>query len=374
MEGNSFMLDSNRAAFQLVLRIIAALAVFLALDTAIFRTSLYSQFLSPESIVGTAAYYLKYERQREPSHRGDVLVIGDSQVGEGFWADLANRNEAGSGLNFVQGGIPGATPRVLYYYQKVLDPNRDRYKAIVIGLPTYRKKSSTETEHLNDRILDADLLLPIIGSREYLEFAGTFTTEGKRLEVGSRVLVQSLNYQMDFQNLLLHPITRRRLVYLRRRIKDKIASDYAGRDEDMQGLRYDASSGEIHLPERLTEIERAQVKAYLTERGVVDADHYDEYSRQWIDRFIERYRGTQTTLVFLRMPAEVLPQVDEIRRNGPFASYMPLLRNSPGVKVMDEDAFYNLEDPQYFFDTLHMNHEGRVRFTNKLSSWVAGNL
>jgi hypothetical protein len=71
------------------------------------------------------------------------------------------------------------------------------------------------------------------------------------------------------------------------------------------------------------------------------------------------------------MPAEVLPQVDEIRRNGPFASYMPLLRNSPGVKVMDEDAFYELEDPRYFFDTLHMNHEGRVRFTNKLSSWVA---
>ena len=365
------MRGSNRPAFQLVLRIIAALAVFLVLDTAIFRTSMYSRFLSPDSIVGTAAYYLKYERQREPSRRGDVLVIGDSQVGEGFWAGLANRNEAGSRLNFVQGGVPGATLRVLYYYQKVLDPNRDRYKAIVIGLPTYRKKSSAETEHFNDRMLDADLLLPIISSREYLEFAGTFTTEEKRLEVGSRVLVQSLSYQMDFQNFLLHPITRKRLVSLRRRIKDKFALEYAGRDEDMQGLRYDSRSGDIHFPERLTEIERAQVKAYL-QPGVVDADHYDEYSRQWIERFIERYRGTQTTLVFLRMPAEVLPQVDEIRRNGPFASYMPLLRNSPGIKVMDEDAFYDLEDPRYFFDTLHMNHEGRVRFTNQLSSWLAG--
>ncbi len=368
------MRDSNRPAFQLVLRIIAALAVFLALDTVVFRTSLYSQFLSPDSIVGTAAYYLKYERQRESSHRRDVLVIGDSQVGEGFWAGLANRNEASSGLNFVQGGIPGATLRVLYFYQKILDPNRDRYKAIVICLPTYRKKSSTETEHLNDRMLDADLLLPIISSREYLEFARTFTTEEKRLEAGSRVLVQSLSYQLDFQNFLLHPITRKRLIALRRGIKDKIALDYAGREENMLGLRYDARTREIHFPDRLSEIERAQVTAYLTEPGDADADHYDEYSRQWIERFIERYRGSQTTLVFVRLPAEVLSQVDEIRRNGPFASYMQLLRNELGVKVMDEDAFYDLEDPRYFFDTLHMNREGRMQFTNRLSSWLARTL
>ena len=52
------MRGSNRPAFQLVRRIIVALAVFLALDTAIFRTSMYSRFLSPDSIVGTAAYYL----------------------------------------------------------------------------------------------------------------------------------------------------------------------------------------------------------------------------------------------------------------------------------------------------------------------------
>jgi hypothetical protein len=49
------MRDSDRPAFALVLRIIVALAVFLALDTVIFRTSLYSRFLSPDSIVGTAA-------------------------------------------------------------------------------------------------------------------------------------------------------------------------------------------------------------------------------------------------------------------------------------------------------------------------------
>lgn len=368
------MRASNRPAFQLALRIIVALIVFFALDTIVFRTSLYSQFLSPDSIVGTAAHYLKYERLREPSHRGDVLVIGDSQVGEGFWAGLANKNEAGSGLNFVQGGLPGATLRVLYYYQKILDPNRDRYKAIVICLPTFRKKSSTESEHMNDRMLDADFLLPIISSREFLEFSRTYTTEKKRLEVGSKVLVQSVNYQMDFQDLLLHSITRKRLLSWRRRIKQNIALEYAGRDESMLGLSYDSRTAELHFPGRLTEAERAQVTAYVTAPGVVDADHFDEYSRQWIERFIERYRGTHTTLVFVRLPSAVLPHFDEIRRNGPFASYMPLLRNGPGIRLMDEDAFYALEDPQYFFDTLHLNQAGRMRFTNQLSNWLARTL
>jgi hypothetical protein len=374
MEGSLFMRDSEGPGFHLVVRIIGALAVFFALDAAIFRSSLYSQILSPESIVGTAAYYLRYERQREPSHRKDVLVIGDSQVGEGFWAGLANSNSPQSDLYFVQGGIPGATLRVLYFYQKILDPNRDRYKAIVICLPTYRKKSSTEAEHLNDRMLDADFLLPVVGAREYLDFSSTYTTEEKRLEVASKVLVHGMSYKLDFQNLVFHPFMRMRLVAWRRWIKDRVALDYAGRDESMVGLRYDSRTGAIQFPDRLSEGERALVTDYLLHPGAVDADHYDEYSRQWIERFIERYRGTQTTLVFVRLPGEVLPQADEIRRNGPFASYMPLLRNSPGIRVIEEDAFYPLEDPRYFFDTLHMNREGRRLFTIQLSERLAKTL
>jgi hypothetical protein len=364
------MRGSERHAFSLILKIVGALAVFFTLDTLIFRMPLYSQLVSPDSMVGSAAYYLKYERQREPSHRRDVLVIGDSEIGEGFWAGLANKNEVNRDFYFIQGGIPGATLRVLYFYQKILDPNRDRYKAIVICLPTYRQKSSTEAERLDDRMLDADFLVPIISSREYFEFARSFTTEENRMEVRLKVLVQGENYRMDFQNFLLHPFARLHLVSWRRKIRENVALDYAGRDENMVGLSYDSKTGDIHYPDRLTDSERAQVASYIRTPSIVDADHFDEYTKQWIERFIERYRGSQTTLVFVRFPAEVLPQLDTVRRTGPFASYMPLLRNSPGVKVMDEGAFYPLEDPQYFFDTLHLNHDGRVRFTNQLSGWL----
>jgi len=367
------MRDSNRQGLQLVLRIVGALALFFALDAAVFRSSLYSQILSPESIVGTASWYLRYERQREPSRRKDVLVIGDSQVGEGFWAGLANKSTPKSDLYFVQGGIPGATLRVLYFYQKILDPNRDRYRAIVICLPTYRKKSSTEAEHLNDRMLDADFLLPVLRSPEYLDFSRTYTG-ARRLEVGSKVLVQGLSYKLDFQNLVFHPFARMRLVAWRRWIKDRVALDYAGRDESMLGLRYDSRTGDIQFPERLNEVERAQVRDYLTQPGTVDADHFDEYSRQWIEKFLDLYRGSQTTLVFVRFPSEVLPQADSIRRNGPSASYMSLLRNTPGVQVIDEEAFYDLEDPRYFFDTLHMNAEGRRLFSIRLSDRLAKTL
>ena len=374
MEGSLFMRASKEQGLQLVLRIVGALALFFALDAALFRSSLYLQILSPESIVGTASWYLRYERQREPSHRKDVLVIGDSQVGEGFWAGLANKSATQSELYFVQGGIPGATLRVLYFYQKILDPNRDRYKAIVICLPTYRITSSTEAEHLNDRMLDADFLLPVLSSPEYLDFSRTYTTGAKRMEVGSKAVVQGLSYKLDFQNLVFHPVARKRLVAWRRWIKDRVAVDYAGRDESMLGLRYDSRSGDIQFPERLTEVERAQVTDYLTHPGTVDADHFDEYSRQWIEKFIDRYRGSQTTLVFVRFPSEVLPQPDSIRRNGPSASFMSLLRNTPGIQVIDEGAFYDLEDPRYFFDTLHMNAEGRRLFTIQLADRLAKTL
>jgi lysophospholipase L1-like esterase len=44
-------------------------------------------------------------------------------------------------------------------------------------------------------------------------------------------------------------------------------------------------------------------------------------------------------------------------------SFVNSVRNLPGVIVLDEHLFDNLEHPDYFFDGLHLNSTGRAKFS-----------
>jgi lysophospholipase L1-like esterase len=44
---------------------------------------------------------------------------------------------------------------------------------------------------------------------------------------------------------------------------------------------------------------------------------------------------------------------------------------SPVVTVLDENSFASLERPEYFFDTLHLNAEGRKSFSAMLAQQVS---
>lgn len=358
------MRDSKSTMKKLVLPLFVGLLVFVGLDTLVFRSGLYSRELSPLSI-GGAAYYTDYFEKRRLADPGrDVLLTGDSRMSEGFSSHLANTSPAGKELHFIQAGIPGSTLRVWYYLLKDMDPKANRYRAIVLSLPSFRHVGGYDADP-NNRPLDADILEPIITSRDFLDLTSTFPTYEARGQLWLRAAVAATNYRTDFQDFLLHPKTRIRGVRWRRSVASSYADDYTGHPESMAGLALDPQTQALIYPERLTSNEREAVDHRFKSPPPGSPDALDQYNAYWLKKICERYAHSGTKIVLARMPSTPLPQVTA-DGNAAAADFLAAIKGRPNAIVLPEGTFMNLETPDFFFDTNHLNAEGRKTFTAQM--------
>src|SRR5262249_21779563 len=114
--------------------ILVAVAVgFLGLELYVFHYR-YPPMVSPDSSTGFFETFFNIEYQRK-LEGPQVLGVGDSRMG--LTPRLANELSAETGYTFGNGAVPGATPRVWYYLLRDMDPQRNRYKAIVFGMDNY---------------------------------------------------------------------------------------------------------------------------------------------------------------------------------------------------------------------------------------------
>ena len=77
---------------------------FVALDGIMFHTRLYPSILAPDSYAGRLAVITRAEKQRAPSGRKEVLVLGDSRIAEGFSTAVADELGSAAGLTMVDAG------------------------------------------------------------------------------------------------------------------------------------------------------------------------------------------------------------------------------------------------------------------------------
>jgi len=97
----------------------------------------------------------------------------------------------------------------------------------------------------------------------------------------------------------------------------------------------------------------------------MEPQHGDKYRyrKEWLGRIVDRYRGTSTRVVFVRVPRAPVP---------PPASGTALpsaiSELAPAVTIVDENAFTSIEKPEYFFDSLHLNAQGREEFSKQLAA------
>jgi hypothetical protein len=358
------MHDSKFSKKRLIGLLLIGIVAFFALDVLIFRSGLYSRRLSPVSMSGYGYYVDYYEKRRPADPSRDVLFTGDSRMSEGFWAYLANQSDKAKDIHFVQGAIPGASLRVWYYLLRDMDPHADRYRAIVISVPSYRLVSPPEPSFDNS-MLDMDFLSLVLGFRELTHFAGTYTDSTAKLQAWPRVFVAALNYRMDLQDYLLHPKLRKIAVRWRQNINFTIGDDYKGHEESMDGLSIDLRSHSLTFPARLTDNEKQLViHRFLTPYNF-PTDAFDAYTQEWLTKICALYAHSHTQIVIARMPTSPLPEAFD-EKDKPMAHFVAAVGRLPNVKFIPEETFLNLENPHDFFDTNHLNAIGRIQFTHEM--------
>lgn len=351
---------SAARARPILLSLAVAALFFFLIDAAIFRAPFYRRILKPESYGGTAVTLINKERER-PSSPKPIAFVGDSRVIQAFAPQIAEQQVPGT--PFANLGITGALPRVWYYLLREIDPAANRYRAIILPL---RYPSTDDWQVYTEQLVDLKIVGPFLRISDFPEFAGAYHRFGNRCLAGATCLLRGFAYRDDVADLIFHPLERRRELQQNATLAQSVREN-PPHPEDLSGLRYNLTTRELKIPAPMTPEMRDILQKTVT--ATPDRGDYARYRSNWINRILDRYAKSETHFVFVQLPRGPLGAPDDPTTNS-INEF-----NRPGKTIiLDLKLFQSLEQPQFFYDALHLNTRGRKIFTETLAREIAAQL
>lgn len=352
-----------------LLKIIIAVALFLLLiDGCLFRTGAYSRVIKMESTAGSVVNAtMEIKRYFDPS-RKNILVLGTSQISEGFSARVADAATERADLHFINGSIAGTTPRVWSYLLRKVDPNANRFAAVAL-MVDYELNGNKQD--LTNYPLDTNYLVPLLGVRDIADYPSSFTRVEERQRARRAILFPLQTLHDDVRDLLLHPLQRQDDVTNRRRAWLEAVGDYQGQPSALPQLTIDPVT---HRPtDWKSESNRIELEPYFEQLRMPPNEEIEaansRYRAKWIGDIAKRYRDHGIPVIVFVVPRGPWHR-DLAPVPVPAGAIADMIANNDVVAIPG-DAFIDLEQPQYFFDMLHMNHAGLERFSREFGQRVA---
>jgi hypothetical protein len=344
---------------------LAAFLLLFALDALLFRTSLYPSLLEPESSAGLFELTFRRER-RSQAENGDNLIVtvGDSRFA--YLPRQANELTAKSGYVFRSAGTAGSDPRSWYFMLRDLDPTASRYRAVVIGVDDYDDEDSFVD--LGDDIRALHYAIVRLRLSDVPGFALSFRTWPHRWEAFRGGLYKGFVLQRDIQAFLDNPGKRYADVELTNRGWSDWTYNYNEDPRSLAGLSIDWKTWKANFPPGADDGQRASVEATLLRPVAPQTGQFAAFRRRWYGSIIDRYRGSRTRIVFIRLARGPVLRPESLVRKK--SASIRELASRPNVRLVDEHAFDSLERPELFKDALHLNREGCARFSAMLVEQV----
>jgi alginate O-acetyltransferase complex protein AlgI len=346
----------------------AAFAVFALLGVLMFRTGLYRSMLDPSSSTGSFEAAIRQFQTIRGDRRRDVLVLGDSRIYSGLDPNAASL--AGGDLRFLNGGVPGTTPRCWPFFVRAIDPAASRFRAVVIAVDTYADDDSAiGSIDGDDRPMDLRYVVFQTRLRDLPKLAGSFTDARERVEHGIDLFLRGPELREDVQAFAADPPARLAAI-----AQARGASTYAPlaahpRSETLAGLRVDFATGAITYPVGMSNDERdAIAKQVLLVPAA--SPSYARYRWQWLGPIVERYESAGVPVIFVRIPTRPVHRtLDQF----PSGSLLAMSRQQH-AQLLPAQKYVALERPELFADEDHLNREGSLRFSQLLGRNVAAML
>lgn len=356
-----FQASSKRTAALLVA---AAFALFALVDVIAFRTSLYRHVLDPASTTGSFEAAIDQFRGLRGDPRSDVLVLGDSRIYSGLDPSVASA--AGGGLRFLNGGVPGTTPRCWPFFVRAIDPRAGRFRAVVISVDTYGD-DDTAIGSLDGDDRPMDLRYVVFQTRlhDLPKLAGSFSDPRERVEYGIDLFWRGQELRDDFQSLAADPLARlRALAHRPGDTYDPLAAH--PRSESLAGLRVDFATNAITYPPAVSDGEQ---KAIATQTLAVanPSPSYARYRLQWLAPIAQRYAAAGVPVFFVRIPTRPAHRAATQLPSGSLVE----IAQEWHAQLLPAAPYMALEQPQLFADEDHLNRDGSLRFSRLLGSNVA---
>ena len=342
--------------------LVACLGLF-GLDAVLFRTTLYTSILEPASAAGNFEMVLRREREAQ-SWLGDnvVVTLGNSRFG--YSPKIIDHLPVKAAYVLRQAGIGGTNAMVWYYMLRDLDPTAQRYRAIVFGVDDYDDEDKAFQP--DDDISALHYAIARLRWSDTIEFARSFHSRQVQWEAFRGAALKGIAYQSDIQAFLTHPSQRLANVELHRGGFAHWTYDYVESPRTMEGLQVDWSTMKATFPAGFTKDQRDTVSFLMSadpQNGRLAA-----YRRKWFGKIIDRYRGSRTKIIFIRLARGPILRPDNLVKK--LSSSIREFASRPNVILADEHTFDSLEHPEFYKDAIHLNREGVARFSQMLSDLV----
>jgi hypothetical protein len=339
------------------------LFAFFIVEASIFRLGWYNKYLEPNSSTAEIEYALFWLSRAPVPKIPEVLVIGDSRIGEGFSARIA-KAETGGRLGFRNFGLAGSSPRVWFYVLRDADPHRNRFRAITIALGHYSDEDWLVPQA--DNLIDLRLAIGRLRVTDCWEFSRSFQNSDLRHKALAGCLLRGITLRNDLIAFLTG--FKDRLTRARdwRDHGAGYIDGYEGKQETLAGLSVDWNTRTIHFPPGVKEGQIGSVKSAVTPEKAPETGELTRYRRQWLGKILDLYKGSSTQIIFMELPRAPIPVPD-----GPTpARFIQWAEGEPHVTVIPSSTFRDLEHPEMFADGLHLNHLGRPLFSKRLARSV----
>jgi hypothetical protein len=339
--------------------LLLGIAAFICVDGAIFHSGLYVSILAQSSYAGRVAKITEAEKERTPSGLKEVLVLGDSRIAEGFSTALANELGSSAGLKFVGLAEPAASANTWYYMVREVDPTARRYSAIIVPYGIGYEPNNADP-------LRISMTAPLLRYGDCFHFASGFQRWSGRFRAFIACILRGSAYQDDVVDLLAHPVARMRSI--QQADKPHSGSEYKGRNYDLVGTSYDATTGKVTFAPKLTEAQRLAFRKSLIQPSQSDTEYSLKLQRDWIPRIMNRYLHSPTAIVLTPLPRGPFLELAGFSRG--YESVLPSSVIQRTNFSLPGHTFDFLEKPENYFDAFHLNAKGRQQFTKMLVSEV----
>ena len=354
-----------------LLKLVAAtFLVLILIDAVLFHSGVYTPVIKPDSTGGSVVGAMMAIDYYHDAAKKNVLVLGNSQIGEGFSAELADAQGVGPDIHFINGAAPGTTPRVWDYMLREIDPERRRFSAIALMVDYDLDFTWTDLANYS---LDLSYTTPMLNLRDVRDFPKTFTDRALQGRARRQILLPIQALHDDIQDLIARPLRRIHDVNKVRPIWLGSLAIYGGRGGELPPLAIDTQAA---MPTSWGEFETAwkpKLGPYFRDirKAAPPATRAanENYERYWIARIAAHYRSVGVPVIVFNMArgpwkAQLLPSPAPNR-------VLAELRAAGDIVMLPGDAFIGLEKPEYFVDTLHLNSAGREKFSKLFAAQVA---
>ena len=337
--------------------IVLGVAGLFALDALVFRSGLYTSVLEPDSSTGAFELILRREQAAQPWYgRNLVVTVGDSRFA--YYPRVANEQTATTGLAFRHAGVAGTDARAWYYMLRDLDPTCHRYRAVVIGVDDYDDEDGAYD--IGDDLATLHYTAARLRFGDVIPFTLSFEDPYVRWLAFRGSLLKGIVFQRDILAFLAHP---------QKRLADVARSDggyeewtygYHETDRNVVGLKIDWNTFTATIPSGNPDL-LDQMNRFILNRPKPQTGKRAAFRRKWFGHLVDRYRGTATKVVFVRLPRGAIPRPESLVHK--LSSSIREFALRPGVLLADEHAFESLETPELYRDGYHLNNTGCARLS-----------